>query len=196
MNDELALDLVGTIRHDGHGGVADDLGDQDGLTVWVRDRAGLLGEWATGFTADEQTHAAVLALRVAVRSLFAHAVRPGPASRADANRLLPLDQALLRVNSAASAVPSAVVLDWQPGGGAPETRTVPVPAAPREALAAALARAAIDFLTGPHRANLRACTAPRCVRYFVKGHGRQEFCKASCSNRARAARHYQRHQTG
>ena len=76
----------------------------------------------------------------------------------------------------------------------PVARTVAVPATPGRALAGAIARAAIDFLTGPHRRNLRACTAPRCVRYFVRGHGRQEFCKASCGNRARAARHYQRHQ--
>ncbi|MFI7230667.1 CGNR zinc finger domain-containing protein [Nonomuraea angiospora] len=40
---------------------------------------------------------------------------------------------------------------------------------------------------------MRACNAPRCVRYFVKSHGRQEWCKPSCGNRARAARHYQRH---
>jgi predicted RNA-binding Zn ribbon-like protein len=62
-------------------------------------------------------------------------------------------------------------------------------------LIATLARAAIDFLSGPHREQLRACNAPRCVRYFVKTHGRQEWCKPSCANRARAARHYQRHNT-
>jgi predicted RNA-binding Zn ribbon-like protein len=61
------------------------------------------------------------------------------------------------------------------------------------ALTATLARAAIDFLTGPQRERLRACAAPRCVRYFVKAHGRQEWCKPSCGNRARVARHYRRH---
>ncbi|WP_433213714.1 CGNR zinc finger domain-containing protein [Microtetraspora malaysiensis] len=30
------------------------------------------------------------------------------------------------------------------------------------------------------------------MRYFVKSHGRQEWCKPSCGNRARAARHYRR----
>ncbi|MFJ4921317.1 CGNR zinc finger domain-containing protein [Streptomyces sp. NPDC088725] len=66
---------------------------------------------------------------------------------------------------------------------------------PLEALSAALARSAIGFLTGPQYERLRACTAPRCVRYFLKGHARQEFCKPSCSNRARAARHYRRHRS-
>src|SRR4051794_28224820 len=32
----LALDLALTIRHDGHGGVADDLADPAGLATWVR----------------------------------------------------------------------------------------------------------------------------------------------------------------
>ncbi|MET8629505.1 CGNR zinc finger domain-containing protein [Kitasatospora sp. NPDC004669] len=39
---------------------------------------------------------------------------------------------------------------------------------------------------------LRACKAPRCVRYFLKTHGRQEWCKPSCGNRARVARRYGR----
>lgn len=64
---------------------------------------------------------------------------------------------------------------------------------PHPVLLAALARAAVDFLGGPQRDRLRACTAPRCVRYFVKGHGRQEWCRPACGNRARAARHYDRH---
>ncbi|WP_225853148.1 CGNR zinc finger domain-containing protein [Micromonospora sp. AMSO1212t] len=44
------------------------------------------------------------------------------------------------------------------------------------------------------RERLRACPAPRCVRYFLQEHARQQWCKPSCGNRARVARHYQRHQ--
>ncbi|MFF1926514.1 CGNR zinc finger domain-containing protein [Streptomyces sp. NPDC058221] len=64
-----------------------------------------------------------------------------------------------------------------------------------DALPAALARAVIGFLSGPDRTALRACRAPRCVRYFVKEHPRQEWCKPSCGNRARVARHHERHRT-
>ncbi|MCX4390896.1 CGNR zinc finger domain-containing protein [Micromonospora peucetia] len=32
------------------------------------------------------------------------------------------------------------------------------------------------------------------MRYFVREHSRQQWCKPSCGNRARVARHYQRHQ--
>ncbi|GHJ48185.1 hypothetical protein Cs7R123_55270 [Catellatospora sp. TT07R-123] len=187
----LALDLASTIRHDGNGGVADDLAAPAGLTTWVRDRADALGPWAAAFTADSRALADVTSLRAGVRALFARAVRPAPPSRADADRLLPLPEALTRVNDAAAQVPTTPRLTWAEQGE-PAARPEHGTAAPATLLTAALARATIDFLTGPDRADLRSCTAPRCVRYFVKGHGRQEFCKPSCSNRARVARHYQR----
>jgi predicted RNA-binding Zn ribbon-like protein len=68
-----------------------------------------------------------------------------------------------------------------------------VPADARLRLTSGLARAAIEFLASPARDQLLACRAPRCVRYFVKEHPRQEWCKPSCGNRARVSRHYRRH---
>src|SRR4051794_20820112 len=58
---------------------------------------------------------------------------------------------------------------------------------------AALAADAIELLSGPRRADLRACHAPGCVLLFLKDHPRREWCSASCGNRARQARHYRRH---
>ncbi|MFF3007807.1 CGNR zinc finger domain-containing protein [Kitasatospora sp. NPDC057940] len=192
----LALELAGTIRHDGNGGVADDLSGPQGLTAWVRGRAGLFDGVvdARGFTADEQAVSAVVSVREAVRALFARAVSPTLPSKADAHRLISCDDALERINTAARRVPTSPQLAW-PTEALPFLQTVSphAPPDPQLALCAALARSAIDFLTGPQCKQLRACTAPRCVRYFLKGHARQEFCKPSCSNRARAARHYQRH---
>ncbi|MFE3773968.1 ABATE domain-containing protein [Streptomyces sp. NPDC057579] len=190
----LALDLAVTIRHDGHGGVADDLADTAGLATWVRDHATALDCAEDGPpAADQALLTAVRELRAAVRSLFARAVRPGPPSPADAHRLLPEDQALARLNAAAARVPTAPRLLWEPDAP-PVLRDLPLgspPAADR--LTAALARAALAFLAGPDRERLRACPAPRCVRYFVKDHARQEWCKPSCGNRARVARHHARH---
>jgi predicted RNA-binding Zn ribbon-like protein len=191
----LALELASTIRHDGSGGVADDLSDVLALTAWVRANADLLDDWvgARRFVADEAAWREVVQIREAVRALFAHAVRPAAPSPADARRLLPLDQALGRVNAAAARQPVTPRLDW-PDGAAPRSRIAPsADTDPPTHLSAALARAAIEFLAGPHRQQLRACSAPRCVRYFVKAHGRQEWCKPSCGNRARVARHYRRH---
>ncbi len=210
----LALDLALTIRHDGNGGVADDLTDPADLTAWVRahpealpdtapDRADDHREGlpagtapqpadggAAGFTADAAQLTAVRELRAAVRALFARAVRPGEPSAADAARLMPLPEAVRHLNEMAARTPSVPVLDW-PEGAAPVLRHQPV--GPGDDLTAALAHAVIAFLASPDRDRLRACHAPRCVRYFLKDHPRQEWCKPSCGNRARVARHHQRH---
>ncbi|EPH45674.1 CGNR zinc finger domain-containing protein [Streptomyces aurantiacus] len=196
----LALALVATIRHDGHGGVADDLDTPDALTAWVRAHAAALpgGIGARRYRADESALEAVRGVRAAVRALFARAVRPGAPSPADARRPLPLGEAVARLNAAAARVPTVPVLSW-PRDGDPVVRDAPtVPsgragaAARGELLTAALARATLAFLAGPDRQRLRACHAPRCVRYFLKDHPRQEWCKPSCGNRARVARHHER----
>jgi predicted RNA-binding Zn ribbon-like protein len=100
--------------------------------------------------------------------------------------------ALARLNDAAARTPTVPVLHW--GDGAePAVRRHAADGA--EDLTATLAQAAIAFLTGPDRRRLRACHAPRCVRYFLKEHPRQEWCKPSCGNRARVARHHERHRS-
>lgn len=192
-----ALDLASTIRHDGDGGVADDLATLQEAARWIRELDGLLPGGATveDVLVDEGLRLEVIGVRRAVRALFARAVSPAPPSPADARQLMPADEALAYVNAVAAREPVAPQLEW-PRDGAPAVRLVTAESDPRVRFVAALARAAIDFLSGPQREQLRACTAPRCVRYFVKSHGRQEWCKASCGNRARAARHYNRRRTG
>ncbi|MFH8683823.1 CGNR zinc finger domain-containing protein [Streptomyces lydicus] len=192
----LALKLAVTLRHDGHGGVTDDLADTEGLAVWLREHAALLDGTTVPATPDEALLTAVRELRAAVRSLFARAVRPGPPSAADAHRLPPEDEAIRRLNVAAARVPTAPQLTWEPGTP-PALRLLPTGSPPAaDTVLAALARAALTFLDGPERALLRACPAPRCVRYFVKDHARQEWCTPSCGNRARVARHHERHREG
>ncbi|QUQ62853.1 CGNR zinc finger domain-containing protein [Kutzneria sp. CA-103260] len=171
-----ALELASTIRHDGHGGVADDLETAEAARRWRAD-------------IDEELRSELITLRRAIRALFARAVRPGPPSPADARRLMPVDEALSVVNNAAALDPVAPQLSWSDKPLA-SLRSVREDA--RARLLAGYARSAIEFLAGPDRDKLTACTAPRCVRYFVKTHGRQEFCKTSCANRARAARFYDR----
>ncbi|SEO51745.1 Conserved protein containing a Zn-ribbon-like motif, possibly RNA-binding [Actinacidiphila rubida] len=195
--DHLALALAVTIRHDGHGGVADDLAEPAGLTRWVREHAaGLVPEGGgtdDGYQADAAALAAVVGVRTAVRALFARAVLPGPPSPADAGRLPDAESALRRLNEAAGRVPLVPRLDWPSEGPAVAGFAVVGTPDPGERLAAALAQAAMGFLSGPDRDRLRACPAPRCVRYFVQDHPRQEWCKPSCGNRARVARHHARH---
>ncbi|MEU9951170.1 ABATE domain-containing protein [Streptomyces sp. NBC_01336] len=192
----LPLELASTVRHDGDGGVADDLATVQGTTHWIQQQADLPTTHvpAAELTVDEELRLRLIELRQAVRALFAQAVSPAPPSPADAHRLMPADRAMTHLNTVAAREPVAPQLDW-PAGGLPGTRLLSAESDPYVRLLAALARSAIDFLSGPQREQLRSCTAPRCVRYFVKSHGRQEWCKPSCGNRARAARHYSRRRT-
>lgn len=188
----LALDLALTIRHDGHGGVTDDLERPEALTAWVREHAEALPDTA-GFEADAAALAEVREVRAAVRALFARAVRPGEPSPADAHRLLPVGEAVRRLNAAAALAPTVPVLTWDDGATPLLRQEARTPAPAADLLTAALARAAVGFLASDDRERLRACHAPRCVRYFLKDHPRQEWCKPSCGNRARVARHHERH---
>ncbi|MFB7368885.1 CGNR zinc finger domain-containing protein [Streptomyces sp. NPDC056222] len=190
----LALELASTIRHDGDGGVTDDLATAHGATRWIHAQADLLtGRVPAGeMAADDDLRVEVIELRRAVRALFARAVSPAAPSSADARQLMPADQALAHLNTVAARETVVPQMDWLPDAGGPTTRLLSAESDPKIRLVAALARAAIDFLSGPQYTQLRACSAPRCVRYFVKSHGRQEWCKPSCGNRARAARHYRR----
>jgi predicted RNA-binding Zn ribbon-like protein len=65
-------------------------------------------------------------------------------------------------------------------------------AAPVAAALAALAEEAVELLTGPDAAGLRACAAPGCMLFYRKDHPRRAWCSPSCGNRVRAARHYAR----
>ncbi|MET7326348.1 ABATE domain-containing protein, partial [Streptomyces sp. NPDC005549] len=63
----IALDLALTVRHDGHGGIADDLADPAGLTAWVSAHPGVLPD-AADFAADASALAAVRDVRAATRA--------------------------------------------------------------------------------------------------------------------------------
>ncbi|MEU7061395.1 ABATE domain-containing protein [Streptomyces sp. NPDC046197] len=183
------LDLALTIRHDGQGGLADDLADPHGLTAWVRAHPSVVPH-ADLYLADAAVLAAVHDLRAAVRALFTRAVRPAEPSPADAGRLMPVADAVERLNAEAARTPTVPAPNWdEDAEPVVRRRAVSGPGEPTPALA----QAAIAFLAGPDRLRLRACHAPRCVRYFLREHLRQEWCKPSCGNRARVARHHDRH---
>jgi predicted RNA-binding Zn ribbon-like protein len=188
---DLVLALVSTVRHDGNGGVADDLDTVEGLAAWL---ATVSGVDVPPGPADEATRVRVVALRRAIRSLFARAVHPQPPSRADAARLLPVETALEQLNAAAAGL-GGPGLRW-PVDGPPRRCHPHATADPVDRLLATLAGATIGFLTSAAASRLRACPAPRCVRYFLPDDPRQAWCKPSCGNRARVARHYQRHHAG
>lgn len=171
-----ALALANSRRNapDGH---VDDLANAAALQAWLADH---------GLPTDERIDRAALAalrrLRDAVRELLLARIEgrvPDPA-------------AVDAVNAASAAAPTARRLVWTD------------PGAPREAsdgfgvggsahVRALLASDAIDLVTAPEHADLRACPAPGCVRLLVKDHPRRQWCSTRCGDRVRASRYYHRH---
>lgn len=211
----LALALATTIKHDGHGGIADLLSTPEQTTAWLADHEHLLAlvlprpiptaapdlgrivrpdRPAILPNLGASVRGELIVMRGAVRALFARAVAPGPPSTADADRLMDVEPALRTVNEAAARL-GAPQLEW-PDGGAPITRWVRRTEDPLELLLAAVGRSTIEFLTGPDRERLRACPAARCVKYFLQDDPRKTWCSPACGNRERVNRHYRKRTAG
>jgi predicted RNA-binding Zn ribbon-like protein len=169
---------------------ADRFGVYDALTTAANLRAWLAAAWP-----DDPTPAAdggdldrFRALRDGLRRLAAlltHDTRPAAASATS-----DIDHAVADVNKAAAHAPTWPQLAYRDG----ELQLAAAGHTTATQLALAkIAHQSINLLTGQDRIKVRACHAPGCVLYFVKDHPRREWCSTACGNRARAARHYQRH---
>ncbi|WP_433296307.1 CGNR zinc finger domain-containing protein [Pseudonocardia sp. CA-142604] len=192
LDEPLPVELMNTLRVD-RSDVQDALSDDATVTAWLRaidDR--LRSETGSQDPADvaaapEPGLAERLRrLRDALRRLAADATgdpRPPVTSPA-----MTRESAIDTLNTLAGAGPE---LRW-PAGGDP----VPVfrmNGTTGDLAVAFIAHQAVDLFTGPQRRQLRACLAPGCLLYFLKQHPRREWCSPACGNRARVARHYQRH---
>jgi predicted RNA-binding Zn ribbon-like protein len=134
-------------------------------------------------------------LRDALRQLAAEVTgdpRPAAAAPASATSAGTGHRAAVAaLNRAAALAPAWPELTW-PAKAAPHSG-VRSAGSVAEVAISAIAGQGIELFAGPLRAELRACLAPGCVLYFVRDHPRREWCSAACGNRARVARHYQRH---
>ena len=181
LRDEpLAIELHNTIYATGAGAV-DGLASAESARAWIdavaaRMRAGKLppGPWPSA--------AELVALRDAVR----------PALQAAAAGSTPERSAVDALNATSRRAPHAPIAVWR-SGMSPSPGADFAKASRADIVLAAIAADAIDLLTGPHRFELRTCGAPRCVLMFLKDHPRREWCSERCGNRARQARHYERH---
>ncbi|MGW7685213.1 ABATE domain-containing protein [Kribbella sp. NPDC054772] len=218
----LAFALAATIKHDGHGGVADLLETPQQTATWLTEhdhliadvlgapraalvkargegapgdglldpssvlREGRGSEWGGGVQEE------LLRVRRAVRALFARAVEPEPPSKADADRLMKVEDALRMINRAADRLGTTHLL-WT---DEPVARWAPRTDDPTKLLIGAVGRSAIDFLVSPDRTRLRACPAARCVKYFLQDDPRQTWCSPSCGNRERVNRAYRKRTAG
>ncbi|MGW5722364.1 CGNR zinc finger domain-containing protein [Amycolatopsis sp. NPDC003865] len=156
-----ALALVNTRRLSA-GGEVDDL-------AGPADAAGWLGLPTLG--ADDLGR--VTDLRAAVRELLA----------AVTEERVPSADAVETVNAAARADAAAPQLVW------PHREWRSTRPGSLEAALAALARDAIDVVTGDLAALVRPCEAHGCVRFFLREHARRRWCSTTCGDRVRAARH-------
>lgn len=174
LRDEpLAIELHNTLYAVG----GNDLdGLADACDAWLE---GLADRLPRGSGTPPARHE-LIALRDAVRSTL-HSVIDGSPQDATAVETL---------NGASARAPSSPAAQWRAGDvvAAIDHRS----ASRADIVIAALAADAIDLITGPRRADLRACGAPGCVLMFLKNHPRREWCSNACGNRARQARHYHR----
>lgn len=183
----LPVELMNTIWADRHT-VHDAIDDPAGVTGWLT-AVGLLPGPKRGASVGASAAADLRRLRDALRRLAADATDDERASAP--SPIGTRASALAVLNQIAGSAPSWPQLAW-PRNGRPSasqrsdsTRT--------ELVVASLAAQGIELFAGPDLAELRACGAPGCVLYLVRDHPRKEWCSVACGNRARAARHYQRH---
>ncbi|MDJ0343377.1 ABATE domain-containing protein [Streptomyces sp. H10-C2] len=197
LGEPLPVELMNTIWAD-RDGVHDGLNNADDLARWLR----AVGPRFTPALAldaviDVSGSSALLPLvdqyrqlRDALRRLAAVTTedpRPAAASAAP-----DLGTAVGTVNRACAYAPEWSQMVW-PEGGAPSLAAGPSDAHAAATALSRIAEQAVHLFTGPDRVELRACHAPGCVLYFLRAHPRREWCSATCGNRARVARHYQRH---
>jgi predicted RNA-binding Zn ribbon-like protein len=176
-DEPLAIELHNTLYASG-GKAVDGLASEASARAWLDALADRL---PTGGAGSRPTRAELAAVRDAVRDAL-HAVLDGK----DAAR-----ESLDAMNRASARAPRSAAARWR-RAAPPLAETNYHGATRADIVLAALAADAIELLTGPRRAALRACGAPGCVLLFLKDHPRKEWCSAACGNRARQARHYAR----
>lgn len=180
LRDEpLAIELHNTLYAAG-GDAIDGLVDQTSADIWLDELAHRLPHTDLR-SGDWPAVAAIVALRDVVRLALRVAVGAGGQD----------PRVLDAINAASRRAASAPVALWR-ADAPPELGTTFLSAPRSDIVLGAFATDAVELLTGPHQADLRACGAPGCVLLYLKDHPRRAWCSNACGNRARQARHYQR----
>lgn len=181
LGEPLPIELVNTLHADRRQ-IVDGLTTPDDLAAWLRSH---VSEFRTDVAAAGGERLGEFhELREALRQLFQATLAPTQ----------PPATAVATLNRMSATAPALTQLVW-PNTGEPRIAVTREGSDPAAAALAKVAQAGIELLGGPNRERLRACHAPGCVLYFLKDHPRRAWCSAGCGNRARAARHYQRHRS-
>jgi predicted RNA-binding Zn ribbon-like protein len=129
--------------------------------------------------------AQLIELRESIRALFEAYVAGRP----------PLAMTVAGVNAAAAAGPLVPGLMWTTGDG-PQIGEQRLGRSAGAKAMAYLAADAMNLLTSPSAAELAACGAHGCIRWFLRTHASRQWCSTRCGDRVRAARHWARHHPG
>jgi predicted RNA-binding Zn ribbon-like protein len=171
------VDLANTlVVHEG-GDAVDFLVAPEELSGWLEAEGERLDGWALVTRGDLSDF---LAMRAAIRDLLGALLSGG----------VPSEGVVRAINAASARAPTYPELDCS--GERPRVRMSGLGGGAAASLAA-VARSAIDVAGGPARERLRVCEAPGCPRLFVATNPRRRWCSEPCGNRARVARHYERH---
>jgi predicted RNA-binding Zn ribbon-like protein len=206
LGEPLPVELMNTVWAD-RDGLHDELRDAAGLAAWLHAVAGRFAAGGAGGgpggggpglavvlpggRPGRELAGQFRELRDGLRGLAA-AVTADPRARAAGTGTPDVAAAVRAVNAACARAPLWSRLTWASPPGAP-ARTLRSAGTGAEAALSWIAEAAVLLFTSPDAGQLRACPGPGCVLYFVRAHPRREWCSAGCGNRARVARHYQRH---
>lgn len=166
----LAVDLANTVVVVTPGHEVDLLETERDLAVWIaadRDRFPVV-KAAAGQLAE------VRGLRDAVRDVLLGAAEDHPLPRV----------AIDAINRASARCPSYTALRRDGEAAVTELNGDAF-----DRFCAAVARSAIEVVSGEQRDQLAVCHAPSCGMFFIRGRTQQAWCSAPCGNRARVARH-------
>lgn len=195
LGEPLPVELMNTVRLD-RSDVQDALRDDAAAIAWlcaIDDRlrfesGGGVDPTDLGGAAESGVAERLRELRDVLRRLAAEATKD---PRPPVTSAIPARQdAIDTLNALATTWPE---LRW-PTSGNP-VRVFRTNETTSDLAVSFIAHQAVELFTGTQREQLRACLAPGCLLYFLKQHPRRQWCSAGCGNRARVARHYQRHHT-
>lgn len=191
LGEPFPVELMNTVWAD-RDGVYDELSEPDSALRWwraVEHRRPAVGEHEIVKNLGPDEVHSLRRIRDAARRLAAETTADArPAAR---SAIRDRESAIAVLNKLSARAPSWSELIW-PSDHEPR-RAAHSRSEPAVAAVAAIAEDAIGFFAGDLRRELRACQAPGCVLYFVRDHPRRQWCSAACGNRARVARHYDRH---
>lgn len=174
--EHVSIDLVNSVIVVG-GNAQDALGTPEATSAWLVERD-LVGD---GSMLQSYCRTRLVGLRDHVHAAFSASV---DGTTIDSKTLDGLNSALV-------AAPYSPQLRFDPKSGFFREVVHPITQLVEHAMSA-IAEDAASLLTGEEAPLLARCQAEPCTRFFLRTHGRRQWCSTRCGDRIRAARAYAR----